>query len=259
MNAIDTLNADEIRRHGAGFELEIHEQLESTQDQARMRVTGGDRTPAAILSDAQTGGRGQRGRHWHSPAGSALYLTAIWPSARSPVALSGLSLVVGLAIRRTLRHWQLDARLKWPNDVLVDQRKLAGVLIEVMANPDGSTLLIGIGLNLQLPAAAALAIDQPWTELARWLHPLPSRNHLIGLLLIELERVLKVFETEGFATFAEEWQAADALMGSPIWLHGAHLTEQGQALGVSDLGKLQVLIDGQLREISAGDVSVRLS
>ena len=257
MQILDPLDAEAIARHTRAFELDIHEQLDSTQDRARERLMQGHAGPAAVIADAQRAGRGQHGRRWLSPPGAAIYLTAVWPTARTPAQLAGLSLAVGLAIRRTLACWQIDARLKWPNDVWLDQRKLAGVLIDVMTQPTGAQLLIGIGLNLQLPESATQDLDQPWTELSHWLSPLPSRNLLIGRLLQQLQGVLCSFEAAGFAAFSEEWQAADGLCGQQIWWRGSAGVERGHALGVDELGRLRVDINGQLRLLSAGEVSVR--
>ncbi|MGE4072669.1 MAG: biotin--[acetyl-CoA-carboxylase] ligase [Lysobacterales bacterium] len=257
MQTLEPLDAEAIARHSRVFELEIHAQLDSTQDRARQRLLQGQAGPAAVIADAQRAGRGQQGRRWLSPPGAAIYVTAIWPTARTPAQLAGLSLAVGLAIRRTLAHWQIDARLKWPNDVWVDQRKLAGVLIDVIARAPGAHLLIGIGLNLQLPESTTQDLDQPWTELSHWLSPLPSRNLLIGRLLHELQGVLCSFEAAGFGAFTDEWQGADALSGQQIWWRGSAGIERGHALGVDELGRLRVDINGKLRLLSAGEVSVR--
>jgi BirA family transcriptional regulator, biotin operon repressor / biotin---[acetyl-CoA-carboxylase] ligase len=255
--ALEPLDAEAIARHTRAFELEIHEQLDSTQERARQRLMQGHTGPAAVIADAQSAGRGQHGRSWLSPSGAAVYLTAIWPTARTAAQLAGLSLAVGLVIRRMLAHWQIDARLKWPNDVWLDQRKLAGVLIDVITQGHGARLLIGIGLNLRLPQEAAQNLDQPWTELSQWLSPLPSRNLLIGRLLHELQGILTGFEAAGFTAFSDEWRGADGLCGQQIWWRGSRGAEQGQALGVDELGRLRVDIGGKLRLLTAGEVSVR--
>ena len=257
MNPMEALNAEVIRRHCQVFELEVHDLLDSTQTRARQRIAEQLSLPAVVIAEAQSAGRGQHGRNWQSPPGAAIYLTAIWPTTRPPSQLGGLSLAVGLAIRRMLAHWQIDAQLKWPNDIWVDQRKLAGVLIEIVSSAVGSRLLIGIGLNLQLPESAAAEIDQPWTELSHWLHPLPSRNRLIGCLLDELQQVLEIFELAGFSAFSEDWQRADALRGRQVWLRNAARTEQGKVLGIDELGRLRVSVDDAVRLVSAGEVSIR--
>ena len=251
------LDADEIARHAA-FEIEVHDLIESTQTRARERVQSGARGAAAVIADAQSGGRGQRGGRWQSPAGAAVYLTLIWPSPRKVAGLAGLSLVVGLAVRAMLANWQLDARLKWPNDVWIDERKLAGILIEVLADRHHCHALIGIGLNLDLPPAATAAIDQPWVDLKQLLQPAPSRNVVIGALLSRLHEYLMRFEQTGFAGFHDEWRRADALAGRAIWLLEADGPVPAQALGVDTIGRLFVDVGGQQRKLSAGEISIRL-
>ena len=251
------LDPIEIAEVCAAFDIEAHEVLDSTQTRARERVLAGLRVPAAVLADAQSAGRGRGGRSWQSPPGAAVYLTLVWPSARPLATQSGLSLVVGLAVRACLAQWQVAAQLKWPNDVWVDGKKLGGILVEGLPHGAGSTLLIGVGLNLALPPAAGAAIDQPWIDLAQLLDPPPPRNALIGSLLQDLHRYLLRFELAGLEDFNEEWTAADALAGRTVSWSGPTGTEAGLAIGIDDLGRLRVIQDGQVRVIGAGEVRIR--
>jgi BirA family transcriptional regulator, biotin operon repressor / biotin---[acetyl-CoA-carboxylase] ligase len=257
MTAIDPLDADAIARICASFELEVHEHLDSTQVRARQRVRGGDTQAAAILAEAQSAGRGQRGRVWQSPAAAAIYLTLIWPSRRGLAGLAGLSLMVGLSVRAMLANWGVQARLKWPNDVWVERRKLAGILIDVVNDRATTCALIGIGINLVLPADTRAEIDQPVIDLVEILDPLPSRNLLIGALLRQLEQDLTRFEREGFAAFHAAWAPADALAGASIWLSEGAEAASGQAQGIDELGRLRVDCGGELRLLSAGEIRVR--
>lgn len=253
------LDRDAIARSSGAFDIEIHSLIDSTQSRARERVTSGLRGAAAVIADAQSGGRGQRGRSWQSPPGAAIYMTVVWPSARSVAGLAGMSLVVGLAVRAALADWKLDARLKWPNDVWIDRRKLAGILIEVVADRRHCNALIGIGLNLDLPATAATAIDQPWIDLRRLVDPPPSRNAMIAALLQQLCDYLTRFEQTGLADFQDEWRGADALAGHAIWLLEPGGPTPALALGIDTLGRLVVDVGGQQRTLSAGEVSIRLN
>jgi BirA family biotin operon repressor/biotin-[acetyl-CoA-carboxylase] ligase len=252
------LDRDEIARLAGAFDIEIHDLIDSTQRRARARVDAGERGAAVVIADAQSAGRGQRGRAWQSPPGAAIYLTVVWPSARRLAGLAGLSLVAGLAVRSTLARWQVETRLKWPNDIWVEQRKLGGILVEVLGDRRGSIVLIGIGLNLRLPDAAAAAIDQPWADLAQRLHSLPTRNALIGALLCELHRCLIQFEGSGLGVFMDAWRDADALAGRDIWLLEPQGRLRAHALGVDELGRLKVEISGRERLIASGEVSIRM-
>lgn len=253
------LDHDAIARHAGAFAIEIHDLIDSTQSRARERVQSGWRRPAAVIANAQSGGRGQRGRNWQSPPGAAIYMTVIWPSKRPVAGLAGLSLVVGLAVRATLARWHLDARLKWPNDVWIDGRKLGGILIELIADRQGCNALIGIGLNIDLPAAAAEAIDQPWIDLRHVLDSPPSRNALIAALLGQLHDDLTRFDESGLSSFHDDWQRADALAGRPIWLLEASGPVPAQARGIDELGRLVVDVGGQQRKLSAGEISIRVN
>lgn len=249
------LNAEQIRA-GHGIAVEVHDCIESTQTLARERVAGG-RRPLAIFAEQQLAGRGQRGRRWVSPRGAALYLTLVWPSKRRLADMAGLSLLVGLALRSALRRFGVEVHLKWPNDVWFAERKLAGILVELLADPPGSTALIGIGLNHCLPAEAAVEIDQAHIDLAAIVETVPERSMLAAALLAELEQHLSSFEVCGLGGFLMDWQAADALAGRPIWLVEGAQRSAGTALGIDALGRLKVLIDGRERWLAAGEVSIR--
>jgi|CXWL01.1.fsa_nt_gi BirA family biotin operon repressor/biotin-[acetyl-CoA-carboxylase] ligase len=250
------LDARRIAVLAPEFAVELHSTVESTQDLARARVAAGHRLLRAIFADAQTHGRGQRGRVWHSPRGAAIYVTVVWPSARAPATLGGLSLVVGLAVRAALLTAGLEAQLKWPNDVLVKGRKIAGILIEVLPDAGGSMLLIGVGLNVHVDDGAA--IDQPWTDVARELDEPFDRSGLAGTLLQSLAQHLKDFEATGLAGFVDAWHTADALLHRPIWLLEGGERSRGEALGIDADGRLRVRIDGTERLVVAGEVSVRV-
>ncbi|MBV6412963.1 MAG: Bifunctional ligase/repressor BirA [Xanthomonadales bacterium] len=250
----DPLDAARIAALCPTFEIEVHARLDSTQERARGRLREGRREPAAVFADSQSAGRGQHGRVWQSPPGAGLYCTVLWPSARPLLAQVGASLVAGLAVRAALTGFGVDARLKWPNDVWLRGRKLGGILIEALGTDAGSTLLVGIGLNVALPAGTV--IDQPWVDLAA-LGPPPPRALLAGALLRRLHEHLTRFEHSGFAGFEEEWAAADALAGRPVRLRGAGGDETGQALGVDALGRLRILQDGRVLVYAAGEASIR--
>lgn len=250
------LDALRIAR-GHAIAVEVHDCVDSTQTLARTRVQAGQRAPLAIFAEQQSAGRGQRGRRWVSPAGAALYLTLIWPSRRPLAAQAGLSLVVGLGVRAALRRVGAEVHLKWPNDVWFADRKLGGILVELLGEPNGSTALIGIGLNHRLPAAAASAIDQAHIDLAQILDAVPERSALAALLLAELERQLGEFEHAGLAPALSDWPAADALAGRPVWLIEGERRSAALALGVDALGRLRVLIDGRERVLAAGEVNIR--
>jgi len=248
------LDASRIAALAPEFALEVHGEVDSTQRIARERLAAGQRAPLAIFAEAQSAGRGQHGRNWHSPAGAAIYVSVVWASARNLQALSGLSLAVGLAVQRTLATLGIAAELKWPNDVLVDGRKIAGVLVEVVANDSGSCAVIGIGLNHCLPADAP--IEQHWTDLEQ-AGACVDRSEAAGRLLQHLRTQLLDFEVNGLLAVTRIWPKIDALVGKPLWLHDGSQRTRATGRGIDALGRLRVEIDGLERRLSAGEVSVR--
>ncbi|GAB3098784.1 bifunctional biotin--[acetyl-CoA-carboxylase] ligase/biotin operon repressor BirA [Lysobacter terrae] len=221
-----------------------------------------------LLAERQTGGRGRRGRVWASPLAAHLYLSLARGFGGGLARLGGLSLVAGVAAAEALQSLGFDAvRLKWPNDVVVLEsgglRKLGGLLIEGSGEHAGpARAVIGLGLNVRMPAGAASAIDQPWCDLAdlsrQASQALPDRNVLAAAVLGRLLPALDLFDAEGLAPFLPRYAALDALAGEAVLLHSASATQAGTALGVADDGALRLrLEDGREQRVYAGEVSIR--
>ncbi len=187
-----------------------------------------------LLAEYQTAGRGRRGRAWVAPPGGSICLSLSWAFREVPPDLSALGLVIGVCALRALRDSGLEgARLKWPNDIVVEGKKLGGILIELRAESSGpACAVIGIGLNVALGANVLKALEETGvaaTDLAGAGLKQPSRNAVAAALVSEVVRGLLVFEKEGLRAFAEEWRAADALHGRQIDVH----TPEGVARGAS--------------------------
>lgn len=213
--------------------------------------------PCALLAEAQLAGRGRRGRPWHSPFGRNLYMSLAWRFEDVPGGMAGLSLVVGMAVAETLTRLGAEGiGLKWPNDLMVGDDKLGGVLVELQGEPAGPcTVVIGLGLNLEMDVAAD--IDQPWTALRHHMGSWPGRNRLAAALLDALVESLSRFAAEGFSPFADQWPRFDTLEGRRVTLYLGSQQLQGSACGVDATGCL-LLDRGQGCEPwSAGEVSVR--
>ena len=240
--------------------LVLHHQIDSTNswllEQADREVPCG----TVCLAEQQTAGRGRRGRSWISPFGRNIYLSILWQYALAPVQLSGLSLAAGLAVVRALE--QLGIRgmgLKWPNDVIADGRKLAGLLLEVMGEADGpSRVVVGVGVNVRMSEQQGADIDQPWIDLAS----MPgaegcSRNRLAALLIENLVVVLTAFETQGLAPLLDEWHSYDLLRGKRVILTGGGRSIEGIHRGVDEQGALRLAQGENLRVYHAGEISLR--
>lgn len=266
---LDLLDADAIRAalpasvHTGLADLEVAWSLDSTNSELLRRDTPA-RGCAVLLAERQTGGRGRRGREWSSPLAAHLYLSLARRFEGGLARLGGLSLVAGVAACEALQALGFpQLRLKWPNDLVVDDggglRKLGGLLVEGGGEAGGAArAVVGIGVNVRMPAAFSSAIDQPWTQLAALAPAPPARNVLAAGLLAQLLPALDVFDAQGLAPFLPRYAALDALAGRPVQVHEATRSWEAQALGIAEDGALRVRDDtGDIRLVHAGDVSVR--
>jgi len=250
--------------------LDVAWSIDSTNSEL-LRRSSPEAGTAVLLAERQTGGRGRRGREWASPLAAHLYLSLSRTFGGGLARLGGLSLVAGIVSAEALHALGFDVvRLKWPNDlVVVDPggglRKLGGLLVEGGGEHAGpARAVVGLGLNVRMPAAAAAAIDQPWCDLAGLpreglpLEGLPVRNAVAAALLARLLPALEQFDAAGLAPFLPRYAALDALAAQPVTVSGAHSEHTGIALGLADDGALRLrLADGSECHFHAGEVSVR--
>lgn len=246
--------------------VEVAWTLDSTNSELLRRRPRGAEGAEILLAERQTGGRGRRGRSWASPLAAHLYLSVARGFGGGLARLGGLSLVAGVATVDALHALGVTCvRLKWPNDLVVagpdGLRKLGGLLIEGSGEHAGpARAVIGLGLNVRMPASVAAAIDQPWCDLAGLLDAdaLVSRNALAAAVLRQLLPALQEFDAAGLAPFLPRYAAYDALAGQPVVLQAPAGEQRGTALGVADDGALRLrLDDGREQRVHAGEVSVR--
>lgn len=239
--------------------LEIVEQTGSTHADLLARA-GTLASGSVLLAEAQTAGRGQRGRRWESPFGSGFLGSVLWRYPQGLAALSGLSLAIGVAVAEALAGFGFKARLKWPNDLVSAQGKLGGILIDAAGEVQGPCqVVVGLGLNLRLPDASRQRIDQPALALEQLgATPLPSRNALAAAVIAALLAALAEFGRDGFAAFTERFQAYDALYGSALTVHAGRELLSGRGQGIDASGRLALrLYDGTVRHFAVGEVRVR--
>lgn len=240
--------------------LEILDTIDSTNSELIRREEQGVAPGLVCTAEQQTAGRGRRGRQWVSPYAGNLYLSVLWEFSQGAASLEGLSLAVGVAVAQTLRERGLSGvQLKWPNDVLHEGMKLGGILIEMQGDVAGPCrVVIGIGLNVVMPAAAADGIDQAWTDIATVTGgQQPRRSELLGNLLNQLLPLLADFEQRGFASWREQWQELDAFAGAPVTLHGGSTPIGGVARGVDERGALLLETGTGLQTVHGGEISLR--
>lgn len=215
---------------------------------------------SVLLAEAQTAGRGRRGRSWASPFAAGFLGSLFWRFECGLADLAGLSLAVGVSLAEAWRACGVEVQVKWPNDLWIRDRKLAGVLIEAGGEFHGpSHVVIGLGLNIALPAALREGLDQPVTDLDANLAAPMSRNAAVGVCLDALFAALIEFEHQGLAPFVARWPAVDALAGRAIDVIEAQRRWHGQACGIDERGRLRVQCGDRMQHVDAGEISVRLA
>ncbi len=243
--------------------LEVFDELESTNSYLMSWLKQSAGLPQVCLAEQQTAGRGRRGRSWQSPYGTSLAFSMSWRFNAPAADLAGLSLVAGLAVVRVLAQNGVDGvQLKWPNDLIWQNKKAGGILIEVSGDAAGPCdIVIGIGLNISNNASypEMQAVDQPWVGLDDALNSERglSRNRLSALLVTELFAVLNQFEQSGFAVFREEYLACDALLQKQIVVQQGAQSLTGLAAGVDEQGCLLLQNENGISTVNFGEVSVR--
>jgi BirA family biotin operon repressor/biotin-[acetyl-CoA-carboxylase] ligase len=232
-----------------GFTVEVLPQVDSTNSELMRRARAGRLEPVLLVAERQSAGRGRLGRQWQSDTGDSLTFSLGLPLA--PADWSGLSLAVGATAAEALHA---DIRLKWPNDLWVRERKLAGILIETAAPADGGArryTIVGIGINLASPAGDAYATP-PFG--LRELLPQAQAGDVLLRLAAPLVRTLQAFEQFGFAPFRARFAARDALADRPVRLSDG---TAGTAHGVDEQGALLVHTAAGMKAVASAEVSVR--
>jgi BirA family biotin operon repressor/biotin-[acetyl-CoA-carboxylase] ligase len=240
-------------------ELTVLWDVDSTNRYLMNRVSSGCAPGSTCLAEMQTAGRGRRGREWVSPLGGNIYLSQLWKFNSGPAALSGLSLAAAIAVVRVIRDMGISqAGVKWPNDILVNGEKIAGILLEIQGESNGPTsVIVGIGLNVRLPDILARTIDQPYTSLEKLMQKPVPRNKLAANLINELLNVYQEFNKSGFAAFVGEWSALDVFRNKKINLKLPAGVLTGVSRGVDISGAIRLEQNGEMTSFQSGEVSLR--
>ncbi len=242
------------------FHLDVLDEVKSTNTHLMQAAANGAPHVSCVAAHIQTGGRGRRGRTWVSQLGASLTFSLLWRFDCGAAALSGLSLAVGVGLMRALQTVGVhDAQLKWPNDVLVADKKLAGILIDLQGDLDGpSAAIIGIGINVDLPKPTLASIDQPAIDLKSISDGVIDQNHLLAQVLKQLADVLRDFEQYGFMGVRDEWAQYHAYQQKPVRMLMPDGREiEGVVTGVADDGILLVETALGVQRFSAGEISLR--
>lgn len=251
--------AKELR--GTPMRLEVVDEIESTSTRLLEMAAANAPSGTCLAAEWQSAGRGRRGRSWVSSLGGSLTFSVLWRFERGAGHLGGLSLAVGVAAARALAAGGVDrVQLKWPNDVVVDFRKLAGILVEASGEAQGPTVaVIGIGVNYRLGDRVLGRIDQPVVDVASAVRAPPSRSLLLARLLRELSKVLQAFERRGFGSVREEWRRLHAYQGRRVRvLPAGEKPFEATVHDVAPDGELVVKTDdGRKVALSSAEISLR--
>ena len=253
-----TLEYAKLGRGHACFET--YASIESTNSELMHRIANQQNLESGkvLVAEMQTAGRGRRGRVWQSPFGANLYYSYYWLLDDGLQAAMGVSIAVGLAVHDCLHTlYGLEAQLKWPNDILIDNKKLAGVLVELDGQPQGPChLVIGVGLNIVMPTSSADDIDQPWVDLKQ-LGASVDKNKLAAQLTHSLEARLEQYQQSGLSEMYAEWNKVNAFSEQLITLNTGQKAWQGICVGIDQQGGLVLRQDGEEKSYYGGEISVR--
>ncbi|WP_089137633.1 bifunctional biotin--[acetyl-CoA-carboxylase] ligase/biotin operon repressor BirA [Vibrio rumoiensis] len=254
---IDLLDLD-IIQSGSSVPVELFPVIDSTNqyllDHINERPSG-----SVCIAEYQAQGRGRRGRQWASPFGSNLYFSMYWQLESGVAAAMGLSLAIGVAIVDALEGLGAEGlKLKWPNDLYFEDKKLAGILVEMSAQTGGvAHLVIGMGLNINMKVDGS-TIDQPWANLNQvFTGDIPSRSEIVIALIEAWKQVLEQYENQGMAGFVERWNELDNFKNKAIKLLMGHKEIQGIGKGINQQGGILLETEQGLETYLGGEISLR--
>jgi BirA family biotin operon repressor/biotin-[acetyl-CoA-carboxylase] ligase len=236
---------------------------DSTSDHLLQQSAPDSGRAQVCLAEYQSAGRGRRGRQWFAPVGSGICLSVAWTFAASPANLSCLGLATGVGVLRALHKAGVpSAQLKWPNDIVVNGGKLAGILIDVRGEAGGPLQVVaGVGVNYRVNMRTEQAITEsggikPASLLASGA-AVAGRNATAALLAEEISAVMSSYVANGFTSYAEEWNASDCLAGRVIEAQSDGEVLTGTAQGIAEDGRLKLQVDGKLHHLVTGDITIR--
>lgn len=238
--------------------LDVYPAIGSTNAELAQRARLEPIAGQVCLAEVQLAGRGRRGRSWQSPLGGNLALSLGFAPPRPVPELGALSLVVGLAVLDALEGCGVEGlALKWPNDVLLQGAKLGGILMELVSGPGAGAVVVGVGINLRLPAAARLGIEQAVADLASAVTVLPRRSHLAARLVDCIVTFARGFADSGFAPFVPAFDRRHAYQDAEVLVLQGERALQARVLGVAQDGGLRIVTGEGERTVHGGEVSLR--
>lgn len=254
---IQLLNEEAILAHLHQPDLAVIPVIDSTNQYLLDRMDQLN-SGYACITEYQQAGRGRRGRKWFSPFGANLYMSMYWRLEQGPAAAMGLSLVIGIVMAEVIQSLgAADVRVKWPNDLYLQDRKLAGILVELTGKTgDAAQIVMGAGINLVMRGEGTAEINQGWINLQEAGIEI-NRNELAAKLINRLREALPLFERDGLAPFVGRWEALDNFIHRPVKLLIGDREVHGIARGIDKQGGLLLEQDGEIKSWVGGEISLR--
>ena len=253
--------ARELERREPRVRVEVVDEIESTSTRLLELAQAGAPSGTCVAAEWQSSGRGRRGRSWVSSLGGSLTFSMLWRFERGAGHLGGLSLAVGEAIARALaKSGARRVQVKWPNDVVVDFRKLAGILVETSGEMQGpSVAVIGVGVNYRLCESVLDRIDQPVVDVCSCSEAAPTRSALLTEMLATQAAALDAFDRDGFAASREAWRALHAYQGRRVRVTpGRDAPFDAEVADVGNDGALMVTTpDGRTVALASAEFTLR--
>jgi len=219
-------------------------------------------TRIVALAERQTAGRGRHGKRWLSSFAGGINLSILWEFELGASSLEGLSLAAGVAVRRALTQMGVSGvQLKWPNDLFLSEKKVGGILLEVLGDPSGPcSVIVGVGINHCISDAVGENIDQPFTDIVSEVPGYVSRNALCAALISQLIELLDSYESTGFIDYRDEWQQCDITLGKKCTIQTGKKSITGMAMGIDSNGAIILRTeDGEEIRFVGGNLSLRLA
>ena len=260
LNKIDILKNISAEHKESLKELTIFAEIGSTNDEAKTKLTEIDNfnDSLIIFAEQQTSGRGRRGKTWESPANVNIYLSFGWHSSLKISDLEGLSLASGVEISHHLDPIIGESlKIKWPNDLFLSEKKTGGILVETISSKKGTSIVIGVGLNVLMSDKIENSIDQDWTSLSIHFGKDFDRNKIAGHILEALFHLKNNFETNGFSHYKDRFEELNILKNKECLVSFEDVSLKGLAEGITENGELIFNENGKIHQLRYGDVSIK--
>ena len=242
----------------SNIEIFLSQSTESTNDDAKNFLSEQSSLLSIHTSEQQIAGKGRKGKKWISPKGKNIYLSIGWLSNLKYSQLDGLSLAIGTILASSLNKFtQNQVGIKWPNDLLIEKKKISGILIETIDLNNQIGVVIGIGINVHMSEEEGKEIDQSWISLDQVTDSINNRNEIIGDIVNKVFQLTSLFTDEGFKAYKLDYESWDLLTGKRCSINIEGIDKTVEVLGVNDKGEMLVKDGSENLTLRYGEVSIR--